>query len=405
MESVARDSLWSDLSRLGVAVSGGSDSVALLHLLAPLARERGVALSVATVDHGLRPEAAAEAAAVARQAAALGLDHTILRWDGAHHGNMQAEARRARYWLLGEWAVRRRLDAVALGHTRDDLAETFLMRLGRRAGVDGLAAMAPVFTRDGARFWRPLLHCGRAQLQQILREAGLNWAEDPSNRDARFDRVRVRNALKNLGEFGLGAEVLADVSRHLARASHALDEHAAQAARALFETRAGSLTAPRDGFLIEPQETRRRLLSHAIRWLTGAEYAPRGEALGLALEAVRDGRRHTLAGVLIETRSEQLWLHREVAALAGLEAAPGALWDGRWRLQGPPGAVVRALGEGVARCPDWRETGLPRAALQASPALWLDDELHAAPLAGLSAGVSADFTPPTADFISFILSH
>ncbi len=138
-----------------------------------LAAAAGVAAEVATVDHGLRPEAADEARMVAGRAAALGFAHEILHWDGrAASGNLPDAGRQARRRLLAEWAARRGLEAVVLAHTADDLAETFLMRLSRGAGVDGLSAMAGAFEAEGIRFLRPLLGVRRGALRAWLGGAG-----------------------------------------------------------------------------------------------------------------------------------------------------------------------------------------------------------------------------------------
>jgi len=154
---------------IGVAVSGGSDSMALLDLLCHWGEEEGVRVSAATVDHGLRVEAKAEAARVAAFCVARGIPHDILIWDGWNGtGNMQAEARSARFELLAEWSRIRGIDVVALGHTSDDQAETFLMRLARKSGVDGLAGMSRDITRHGIRFVRPLLRQSRLALQDYL---------------------------------------------------------------------------------------------------------------------------------------------------------------------------------------------------------------------------------------------
>ncbi|WP_114967069.1 tRNA lysidine(34) synthetase TilS, partial [Alkalilacustris brevis] len=186
-----------DAPGLGVAVSGGGDSVALLLLVADWAAARGVRLRAVTVDHGLREGAAQEAEAVARLCAELGIGHDILRWQGWDgQGNLQDAARRARQGLIAGWARDHGLAAVALGHTRDDQAETVLMRLARGAGVDGLSGMAPLRLAVGLAWLRPLLDVGRAELRALLRARGVPWAEDPSNEDARFQRVRARRALE-----------------------------------------------------------------------------------------------------------------------------------------------------------------------------------------------------------------
>src|SRR5690606_38404014 len=156
--------------RIGVAVSGGSDSMAALHLLTAF----GLKVEAATVDHGLRPEAATEAETVARACAALSVPHETLRWtDGpAATGNLMEQARLARYRLLAGWALRRGLTQVAIAHTADDQAETFLMRLAREAGLDGLAGMRSTWEQDGVTFIRPLLVIGRADLRGYLSRHG-----------------------------------------------------------------------------------------------------------------------------------------------------------------------------------------------------------------------------------------
>ena len=152
----ALDRLAGDLPAMGIAVSGGGDSVALMHMVAEWARGRRI--MVATVDHGLRPESAAEARQVSRAARALGLPHATLLWQrGTETGNLMANARDARLRLLSGWAQRNNLSAVALGHTADDQAETLLMRLARGSGIDGLASMAEWRDRFGIRWLRPML--------------------------------------------------------------------------------------------------------------------------------------------------------------------------------------------------------------------------------------------------------
>ena len=382
--------------RIGVAVSGGSDSLGLLHLLA----ERGGAeLCVATVDHGLRPTSAGEALHVARVAEALGLSHDTLEWGGWDgRGNLQDQARRTRYTLLAEWAEARGLDAVALGHTMDDQAETLVMRLTREAGIDGLAAMAERTLRHGVRFDRPLLRVGRGELRDMLATLGITWVEDPSNEDEAFDRVRARRAMEVLGTLGLGAGALAQAALHLEDARAALAETAARFARRHVTDTAGDLIFDRTALRAEPAEIQRRLLGQALRWVATADYPPRRAPLDALLRSV--GAREaatTLHGCRVLTSDMTVRVVREHAAVAGVRARPGALWDGRWRVEGPARtgpAEVRALGERVADCPRWRETKLPRATLLASPAVFDGDTLVAAPVAGFPEGWSAVLAPP-----------
>src|SRR5581483_10543751 len=169
-----------------VAVSGGGDSVALMHLLTGWTRGTGRPDPVVvTVDHGLRGDSAQDAREVVRAAKALGLRAHVLRWDGAKPASdIEAAARTARYTLIGAWARNHRIRAIYAGHTRDDLAETFLLRLGRGSGLDGLAAMRahaafPLAGFEDISLVRPLLAIDRAALRSYLAERGVAWTDDP----------------------------------------------------------------------------------------------------------------------------------------------------------------------------------------------------------------------------------
>lgn len=393
---------------LGVAVSGGGDSMALLHLLADCASHLGITLEAATVDHGLRPEAAAEAAFVAETCHALGLAHETLHWRGWDgSGNLQAEARAARYRLLAGWARDRRLDAVALAHTLDDQAETFLMRLARAAGVDGLAAMDRAFERAGARFIRPALPLERAELRAYLTRHGHSWREDPSNDDPAFDRVKMRRALVLLEDLDIGKTALWEVANNLASASRALKHCTAQTARKIARVEAGDVVFDRSGLAANPYEIRRRLLSAALVWVSGSAYPPRREALFELDRAILAARAHTLNGCLVSVDRASVRIAREFNAVKDLVAAAGRPWDARWQVSGPrKGVTIRALGEaGLAQCPDWRETGLPRSSLLASPAVYDGASLVAAPLARREPAWTATLVPSRGDFFASILTH
>lgn len=395
-------------ARLGVAVSGGGDSMALMHLLADWAGRGGPALVVVSLDHGLRPEASAEVAMVARAANGLGLAHSALVWGGWDgRGNLMQAARRARYRLIGDWARREGLDAVAIGHTADDQAETFLMRLARGAGLDGLSGMAPEREAAGMLWLRPLLGATRAELRAWLRARGINWVDDPTNEDAAYERIRARAALTALAPLGIFATGVAEVTAHLREVRAALIVQTRDAAVALVRLDAGDVVIERAGLAALPDEIRRRLLAHSLRWIASAEHGPRGPALAAFSDTVLAGGSATLHGCLALSEGAALRLCREVSA-TGEAAAPGALWDGRWVLGGPQvaGAEVRALGDaGLRSCLNWRSTGRPRAALLADPAIWRGEELLAAPLAGMANGWRADLAQAGADFLSSLLVH
>ncbi|MBW6507401.1 MAG: tRNA lysidine(34) synthetase TilS [Rhodobacteraceae bacterium] len=382
--------------------------MALMHLLAAYRADGGPEPVIVSLDHGLRPEAAAEVAGVARAAAVLGLAHSALVWRGWDgRGNLMQAARQARYRLIGEWALGAGLPAVALGHTADDQAETFLMRLARGAGVDGLSAMAPERASDGMLWLRPLLGATRAELRSWLDARGIGWVDDPSNLDATYARIRARNALAALAPLGISAEGVAEVTAHLREVRAALVVQTHAAAMALTRIEAGDVIIDRDGLAALPAEIRRRLLAHALRWIAGAEHGPRGPALAELAQAASAGVPATLHGCLCLPEGGSLRICREAAATAAA-VAPGALWDGRWRVTGPtlPGAEVRPLGEaGLRQCPNWRQSGRPRAALLADPAVWRNAELLAAPLAGMGNGWQAEPARESADFLTSLFVH
>ena len=368
---------------LGIAVSGGGDSTALLLLAADWARGRGTALRAVTVDHGLRPAAAAEAAGVAALCARIGVAHEVLRWqpDGGR-GNLMARARDARAGLIAGWAARQGIAAVALAHTMDDQAETLLLNLARGSGVDGLSAM-PAARGEGGILWlRPLLGVRRQALRDWLTARGQGWVEDPSNADRRFARVRMREALPALG---LDVPRLAATAARMQAARAVLEAAAAATAARLLRRQAGDLLID-PALLAEPEEIRGRILAHAIGWVGGARVKPRRDDLTRLIARLAAGQGGTLAGALI-TPGHPIRLTLEPARAARETAAPPGPWAGRWRIHpgataaegapGPcPGAEIRALGPaGLAARPGWRAAGLPRPSALALPGLWQGERL------------------------------
>jgi tRNA(Ile)-lysidine synthase len=289
------DSLVAPEGRIGVAVSGGPDSLALL-LLAAAARPGRV--EAATVDHGLRAEAAGEAAMVAEVCSRLGVPHAILtaRWSELPETAIQERARNQRYRLLGYWAEERGLDALATAHHAEDQAETVLMRLARGSGVKGLGGIRPRSISPGAhvRLVRPLLGWRRGELEQVCSAAGVTPVADPSNADERFERVRVRRSLAGLDWLDAGA--VAQSAANLADADAALDWAMKEEwGRSVTEKRGSIAYRPSD----VPIEILRRIVARAVRRLaTEGEGDPRGPELTRLIATLSDGRSATLRGVL-----------------------------------------------------------------------------------------------------------
>ena len=369
------DLLAGGTGAFGLAVSGGGDSIALMHLVKDWSRGRRI--MVATVDHRLRPESAAEARQVALWAAELDLPHETLIWhDPTMPGNIMANARNARLDLLADWARRNDLPAIALGHTADDLAETLLMRLNRGAGIDGLSAMAGRRHSHGIDWLRPLLNTRRSELRDWLREHEISWLDDPSNDNPDYHRIRIRQAISATG---LSVESLAQSAQNLTEAREALSHYALQIAKTASIQNA-SLTFPLQGFAEAPSEIRRRLLIAACRWITGADYAPRRKTVQHALEGIQDDKRVTLDGALIVPSRGALRIQREPAA-AILAASGQTVWDNRWQISGlQQGQHVAALGNRAQPGLNRRESGLSHDEAAASPAIWAGTTLVAAPL-------------------------
>jgi tRNA(Ile)-lysidine synthase len=408
-------------THIGVAVSGGGDSMALLHLTAAWARVYGIQVQVVTVDHGLRPESAAEARMVAGEAKLLGLPHTTLRWDGwAGAGNLQDTARQARIDLIAGW--RGACRHILMGHTQDDQAETLLMRLARGSGVEGLAAMAPKrriwlaepvppqATSSRPDWWeivRPLLSTTRADLRHYADTLKIPYVDDPSNDDEGYARVRMRRLI---GAEGLDTATLAQTAQRMARARTALVRRMHEVADSIVtvdENAPGSLIIDRDGFAKVEADTQLRLLAAALRYVSSSPYRPRMAALEAALETILSGGPATLHGALLLPKGGKLFVTREAKAVADhvTVVGDGQLWDNRWCIQcdALQGLQVRALTEkGLSQIGKLPQTGVPRAALHALPSIWDGDRLMAAHFGVHNDNWSARIV---ADFRSWLVRH
>ena len=391
--------------RIGIAVSGGGDSVALLHLFARWSAQTGHPISAVTVDHQLRDESGDEAHGVAQLCKSLGVSHDILTWERpVEAGNLAATARDGRYALMAQWAQANGVGGIALGHTADDNAENFLMRLGRSAGIDGLAEMEFRFVRHGISWARPLWQQGREELREYLRRRNVAWVDDPSNDDPRYTRTKVRRLLPKLAQAGITVDNIHHSAFALRQAQGALAHYTRQEAAAHVRQDMGDLLFPLHIHPPIPGDIERRLVARALQWVGSNPYPPRKMFAGVLAHELAQQQRKTVAGCLIIKRKGHFRIIREYNAVKDLSCLTDAVWDTRWRLNGPHAAdlQVRALGEAVTLLPDWRKIGLPRPTLMASPAVWRGENLVAAPVAGYNADWTAQIV---ADFASFLLSH
>jgi tRNA(Ile)-lysidine synthase len=284
--------------RLAVAVSGGPDSVALLLLAAARWPGRVTAL---TVDHRLRPEAAAEAATVITQCRNAGIPAQLLVWEGAKpSAGLPAAARTARYRLMGDWCRAAGIGLLLTAHHADDQAETLLMRLGRASGggLAGIRARRPLV--PGVTVVRPLLGVPKSDLVAIASASGWPIADDPGNRDTRLDRSRARALLAATP--WLPAFRLAEAAAHAADAEAALEWAAVRAWEGGAERQGAALVLDAAGL---PPALARRLVLRALAEVVPDAEAPRGAALSRLIAALQAGKTATLAGV--RARGGALW--------------------------------------------------------------------------------------------------
>jgi tRNA(Ile)-lysidine synthase len=351
--------LFADLSKAPViilAVSGGPDSTALLWLAARwrARRKSGPKLIAVTVDHGLRPESAREVLAAKRFAHKLGATHRTLRWIGTKpKTGIQQAAREARYRLLADAARKVGARHILTAHTLDDQAETVLFRLARGSGMVGLRGMAsqaslPGLTRQSIRkkefsrnrmdarvkpahdesicLVRPLLTMPKSRLLATLTAAKITFADDPSNRDPRFTRPRLRELMPGLAAEGLDARRLSSFARRMARADQAIERAVDEAQARLWVSAAGSIVFG-PGFAELPPEISLRLLGRAVAQVGNEGPVELGklEALASAMAQKRRSARfrRTLAGALV-TLAGEISVERAPARRSGAKPRKGA---------------------------------------------------------------------------------
>ncbi len=356
--------LLNDVPRVALAVSGGSDSMAMLVLAVDWvkAQKNPPAIVVLTVDHGLRDASIGEAGQVREWCAALGFRHEILTWESKKPATgIQAKARQARYDLMTAWCVQNHVPVLLTGHTADDQAETVLMRKSRTLSAASLAGIWPERDWNGVRIIRPLLNLRRQNLRNFLKSRNQDWIDDPSNDDVRFERVRVRQNLA--GEVHGFVDEARAAQTDVKRNQYLADTWCEQKLRihdlgfVRFDRAAYLSLGPnlQDKVIV-------RLLS-ICGMQNGVERAERAElATWLGLEA---GTRRSLGGALFAKRRAEIIVGREPGRISKIpQVIPESgevIWDGRFRVSGPVGAVVTAGGTKPRQkdIPAFIQAGLP----------------------------------------------
>ena len=373
---------------------------AKLHRLAPP--------TALTIDHGLREESASEAKRVAEWARRHAVPHVTLNWTGRKPSrNIQALAREARYRLLAENMRANRIGVLLTGHTRDDQAETFLLRLARGSGLDGLSGMAavapfPISDSAGLKIARPLLAFSHERLVATLHARKQRWIADPSNESDRFARVRMRKLMPALSVAGVTSDRIADAANHLRRAKDAVDIAVNALIKNAEVSQWGYALLDPSHFVAAPDEVALRALARLVEAFGAVAYPPRLEQTQATLGWLRSPKAtpkgRTLGGARLARRDDgRILVAREEAALARenpvlhLTAGESGVWDRRFEVtlsQAPDGArfEVRHLGpQGLKQAGP--EAVLPpvepRRIAATVPALWRNGRLAAAPLLGI----------------------
>ena len=368
---------------LGVAVSGGSDSLSLLYLINSWSNKKNLKIVILTVDHNLRNGSADEALYVGELCNKLGLMHKTLFWDHEDiEGNLSASAREARYRLMQNSIPS---DAILItGHTLDDQAETFLMRLRRGSGVDGLASMAEQsylsFGNDGITIFRPLLDFERQTLRKVLKFYKVDWIEDPTNNDRSFERVRVRDLLARFVEIGIDKNTIGRTALLMQSAKTALNHFASDCYEKFGSCDNGDIIFDFSEFSKQPLDVKRRLISAAQKWISNQKYRPRLSQVDALINSIDEKVTFSGSGTICYFHNNSIRITREAnACVCEIEASNDVIFDRRWKLialENCKDLTIKCLGEdGYTFLEPGIRKKIPYKTIIALPALFNDTNL------------------------------
>ncbi len=380
--------------KLGLAVSGGGDSLALLMLANRWAKIKKKELFVASVDHKLREESFEEIDHVKRITKSLTIDFSILEIKNKIDGNLQSSARKERYNLLSKWAKSKELDIVLLGHNLDDQVETVFLRLFRGSGIDGLTGIFPRKIINDIIFFRPLLQISRDELRYFLQTLKINWVEDKSNEDLKYDRIKIRKILKNFAaDFTIEKKRISQVTFHMQRAQFFLNENLIeQALKIVIFHPHGDVDIDIKEFKKINYEIQLRLISSLLLWISGKSYRPRFSHLEAFIIAICSPffKSRTLMGVIAIKFKNKITMRRELDAIKDfkIKNLNSFKWESRWvlkinqkdLLQNLENLTVQPIKNLAQHNITIEEVKISHEVLKVSPGLFQNEKLICAPL-------------------------
>lgn len=308
--------------KVGIAVSGGGDSIALCHLLLQVYKPEQ--LFVLHLNHSLRAESDEEQRWLESQMKGLGVSIVSQKWehDGVVEGNTQQAARYARYQFFAEACCKHELECVMVAHSSDDIAETTLMRLGRGSGLKGLAAMEPLSENLGVEIARPLLNFSRKEIRVYLKNNNIEWLDDPSNVNDVFLRPRVRKMLQLFDEVGLSRESIAASAKSLRRAETALNTVTNNVMDQYTEENKQQKITLKLSVLNEPEEIKLRVLEKIILKINPQPLAPRTSKRLRLIKAIKSNNLPTTLGGVKISKEENMIVFVAENKLTKLEQDP-----------------------------------------------------------------------------------
>ena len=366
-------------TKVAVAVSGGADSMCMALLLSKSYKK----LTALIVDHGLRSESAKEAKLVKSRLEKLGIEVVILKWDGEKpQSNIHEHARKARYELLTEHCKKNKIKNLFLAHTKNDQAETVMLRIYRGSGIDGISAMREKTLKNGVIILRPLLDVTRAQIEAYLQSKKIKWIDDPSNYNTKYERVKVRKVINSLDDKEQWIDRLNLLANNAQRSSGFIkDMVKKEFSKIVRLDKLGYVEVAHAKFFCLHEEIALKILVKIFTIFNGATHQQRLKSLKSCYEAMLNKKDSTLAGVEIKYIKGSIYFIREVKAIKATEK-----WSNRFKLSNPKNYEIRPLtaaGWNQIKAQVIKKTWPHIKVVYALPAFFRNNHLVSCPLLGI----------------------